>query len=193
MNQAAFINLALLALFGLQHSIMARKWFKEKCKLPKPRRTYALATVAILILIARFWQPMPELAWRFQGAVAIGLYIVWTLGLQLILFGAMSINARELLGLAEPGPPEFHTPFLYTIVRHPIYLGAIFVLWSTPAMTHGRLLFASAMTLYILIGIQFEERDLERIFGDVYRVYKIRVPMLIPSLRRPLPLPPPPR
>ena len=193
MNQAAFINLALLALFGLQHSSMARKWFKEKCKLPKPRRTYALATVAILILIARFWQPMPELAWRFQGAVAIGIYIVWTLGLQLILFGAMSINARELLGLAEPGPPEFHTPFLYTIVRHPTYLGAIFVLWSTPAMTHGRLLFASAMTLYILIGIQFEERDLERIFGDVYRVYKKRVPMLIPSLRRPLPLPPPPR
>ena len=193
MNQAAFINLALLALFGLQHSIMARKWFKEKVKLPKPRRTYALATVAVLILIARFWQPMPELAWRFQGAVAIGLYIVWTLGLQLILFGSMSINARELLGLAEPGPPEFHTPFLYTIVRHPIYLGAIFVIWSTPAMTHGRLLFASAMTLYILIGIQFEERDLERIFGDVYRVYKIRVPMLIPSLRRPLPLPPPPR
>ena len=193
MNQAAFINLALLALFGLQHSIMARKWFKEKCKLPKPRRTYALATVAILILIARFWQPMPELAWRFQGAVAIGLYIVWTLGLQLILFGSMSINARELLGLAEPGPPEFHTPFLYTIVRHPIYLGAIFVIWSTPAMTHGRLLFASAMTLYILIGIQFEERDLERIFGDVYRVYKKRVPMLIPSLRRALPLPPPPR
>ena len=193
MNQAAFINLALLALFGLQHSIMARKWFKEKVKLPKPRRTYALATVAVLILIARFWQPMPELAWQFQGAVAIGLYIVWTLGLQLILFGAMSINARELLGLAEPGPPEFHTPFLYTIVRHPIYLGAIFVLWSTPAMTHGRLLFASAMTLYILIGIQFEERDLERAFGDVYRVYKIRVPMLIPSLRRPLPLPPPPR
>ncbi len=193
MNQAAFINVALLALFGLQHSLMARKWFKEKVNLPKPRRTYALATVAILILIARCWQPMPELAWQFQGAVAIGLYIVWTLGLQLILFGAMSINARELLGLAEPGPPEFHAPFLYTIVRHPMYLGAIFVLWSTPAMTHGRLLFASAMTLYILIGIQFEERDLERIFGDVYRVYKQRVPMLIPSLRRPLPLPPPPR
>ena len=193
MNQAAFINVALLALFGLQHSLMARKWFKEKVNLPKPRRTYALATVAILILIARCWQPMPELAWQFQGAVAIGLYIVWTLGLQLILFGAMSINARELLGLAEPGPPEFHAPFLYTIVRHPMYLGAIFVLWSTPAITHGRLLFASAMTLYILIGIQFEERDLERIFGDVYRVYKQRVPMLIPSLRRPLPLPPPPR
>ena len=147
------------------------------------------------------WLRQPQRLWlrraSFQihlwTSLAIGLYIVWTLGLQLILFGAMSINARELLGLAEPGPPEFHAPFLYTIVRHPMYLGAIFVLWSTPAMTHGRLLFASAMTLYILIGIQFEERDLERIFGDVYRVYKQRVPMLIPSLRRPLPLPPPPR
>ena len=191
MNQAAFINLALLALFGLQHSLMARRWFKERVKLPRPRCTYALATVAVLILIARFWQPMPEVVWHCKGAVAIGIYIVWTIGLQLILFGAMSINWRELLGLAEPGPPEFHTPFLYTIVRHPIYLGAILVLWAAPTMTRGRLLFASAMTLYILIGIQFEERDLERTFGDVYRVYKKRVPMLIPSLQRPLPLPPP--
>lgn len=193
MNQAAFINLALLALFGLQHSLMARRWFKERVKLPRPRCTYALATVAVLILIARFWQPMPEVVWHCKGAVAIGIYIVWTIGLQLILFGAISINWRELLGLAEPGPPEFHTPFLYTIVRHPIYLGAILVLWTAPTTTLGRLLFASAMTLYILIGIQFEERDLERTFGDVYRVYKKRVPMLIPSLQRPLPLPPPRR
>ena len=191
MNLAALINLALLGLFGLQHSIMARQWFKEKWKLAKPRRTYALATVAVLIVIARFWQPMPELAWQFKGAIAIGLYIVWTFGLQLILFGAMSINWRELLGLAEPAPPEFRTPLLYTVVRHPIYLGAILVLWAAPRMTHGRLLFAAGMTLYILIGIQFEERDLERTFGDVYRVYKQRVPMLIPSPQKQPPLPPP--
>jgi methanethiol S-methyltransferase len=180
MNPAALINLALLALFGLQHSIMARPWFKEKLKVPKPRRTYVLATIAVLILIACFWQPMPAIAWHFKGAIGIGLYVVWTFGLQLILFGAMSINYRELLGLAEPGSPQFRTPFLYTLVRHPIYLGAILVLWSAPRMTHGRVLFAAGMTLYILIGIQFEERDLERTFGDVYRVYKQRVPMLIP-------------
>jgi protein-S-isoprenylcysteine O-methyltransferase Ste14 len=191
MNQAALINLALLALFGLQHSVMARPWFKENVKLPKPRRTYALATVAVLIIIARLWQPMPAVAWHYNGVVAIGLYIVWTFGLQLILFGALSINYRELIGLAEPGPPQFHTPFLYTIIRHPIYLGAILVLWAAPHMTHGRLLFAAGMTLYILIGIQFEERDLERTFGDVYRVYKQRVPMLIPSLQRQPQLPPP--
>jgi len=187
----ALINLALLALFGLQHSVMARAWFKENIRLPKPRRTYALATVAVLVIIARFWQPMPAVAWHFNGIIAVGLYIVWTFGLQLILFGAMSINYRELLGFAEPGPPEFHTPFLYTIVRHPIYLGAILVFWAAPHMSHGRLLFAAGMTLYILIGIQFEERDLERTFGDIYRIYKKRVPMLIPSLQKPLQPPPP--
>lgn len=193
MNRAALINLSLLALFGLQHSLMARQSFKQIVNIPRPRRAYALATLAVLAVMALFWQPMPELAWHFKGAIAIGLYIVWTFGLQLILFGAMSINARELLGLAEPAPPEFHTPFLYTIVRHPIYLGAIMVLWAAPRMTHGRLLFAAAMTLYILIGIQFEERDLERTFGEVYRVYKQRVPMLIPSLQKPLPPQPPPQ
>lgn len=190
MNRAALVNLGLLALFGLQHSVMAREWFKRRVRLPRPRRTYALATLAALALVWRFWQPMPEVAWQWRGAVAMGLYVVWTFGLQLILFGAMSINWRELAGLAEPAPAEFHTPFLYTIVRHPIYLGVILTLWATPRMTHGRLLFAAAMTLYILIGIHFEERDLERTFGDVYRVYKERVPMLIPSLRRSLPLPP---
>ncbi|MBL8237946.1 MAG: isoprenylcysteine carboxylmethyltransferase family protein [Bryobacterales bacterium] len=193
MNRAALINLSLLALFGLQHSLMARQSFKQIVNIPRPRRAFALATLAVLAVMALFWQPMPELAWHFKGAIAIGLYIVWTFGLQLILFGAMSINARELLGLAEPAPPEFHTPFLYTIVRHPIYLGAIMVLWAAPRMTHGRLLFAAAMTLYILIGIQFEERDLERTFGEVYRVYKQRVPMLIPSLQKPLPPQPPPQ
>lgn len=184
MSQAALINLALLLLFALQHSVMARPFFKQRFRARYPRRTYALATFTALALIWRFWQPMPEVLWVFKGATAFGLYAIWTFGLQLILFGALAINWRELLGLAEPGPPEFVTPFLYTIVRHPIYLGAILVLWSTPRMTQGRLLFAAAMTLYILIGIQFEERDLERTFGDIYRVYKQRVPMLIPSWRR---------
>lgn len=192
MNTAALTNLALLALFGLQHSLMARAWFKEHVKIARPRRTYVLATLAVFVIMARLWQPMPEVAWLWRGPVAIGLYIVWTFGLQLILFGAMSINVRELLGLAEPAEPEFRTPFLYTIVRHPIYLGVILTLWATPRMTHGRLLFAAGMTLYILIGIQFEERDLERTFGEIYRVYKRRVPMLIPSLQKSLPPQPPP-
>jgi methanethiol S-methyltransferase len=183
MNRAALINLALLLLFGLQHSVMARPWFKERVRFASPRRTYALSTVAVLGLIATFWQPMPAVLWVYKGWVATALYLVWTFGLQLILFGAMAINWKELLGFAEPGPPVFQTPFLYTLVRHPIYLGAILTFWATPRMSHGRLLFATAMTLYILVGIQFEERDLERTFGDIYRVYKQKVPMLIPSWR----------
>lgn len=183
MNRAALINLALLLLFALQHSVMARVSFKKKFPAARSRRIYVVATVAVLLVIAGAWQPMPQVAWHFRGMVAIGLYIVWTFGLQLVLFGAISLNWRELLGLAEPGPPEFRIPFLYTIVRHPIYLGAILVFWAAPRMTYGRLLFASAMTLYILIGIQFEERDLEKTFGELYRAYKKRVPMLIPRLR----------
>lgn len=183
MNPAALQNLALLALFGLQHSLMARTFFKQAIRLPRPRRSYALSTVAVLVLMWQLWAPMPEVAWRWTGAIALGLYAVWTLGLQLVLFGALSIDWRSLVGLAEPGPPAFRTPFLYTIVRHPLYLGVILMLWATPRMTHGRLLFAAGMTLYILVGIQFEERDLERTFGDVYRVYKQRVPMLIPRPR----------
>lgn len=181
MNTDALINLCLLALFGAQHSVMPREWFRRAVRLRNPRRVYVLATFGALAVMGLAWRPMPELAWQFRGAVAVGLYVVWTFGLQLILFGALAINWRELAGLDEPGPPVFRTPFLYTLVRHPIYLGAILVLWAAPRMTHGRLLFAAGMTLYILIGIQFEERDLERTFGEVYRVYKRRVPMLIPK------------
>lgn len=184
MNSAAVWNLALIALFGLQHSVMARPWFKRRVQVSRFRLLYVLATLAVLALIGALWRPMPQPAWVAKGWPAIGLYVTWTFGLQLILMGAISINWKELVGLAEPGPPEFRTPFLYTIVRHPIYLGLILVLWSSPRMSSGRLLFAAAMTLYILIGIQFEERDLERTFGDVYRVYKNRVPMLIPGWRR---------
>lgn len=184
MNPAAIWNLALVALFGLQHTVMARTWFKERFRFPRPRMTYALASVATLVLLWRLWQPMPQLAWLMRGWVAVGLYVVWTFGLQLVLFGAISMDWKELVGLREPGPRQFRTPFLYTVVRHPVYLGLILMLWATPRMSMGRLLFASAMTLYILIGIQFEERDLERAFGDVYRVYKRRVPMLIPGWRR---------
>lgn len=183
MNRAALTNLALLLLFALQHSVMARESFKKRFPSIGSRAVYVVSTIAVLLLVGGAWQPMPEVAWRFRGPVAIGLYVVWTFGLQLVLFGAVSLNWRELLGLAEPGPPEFRIPFLYTIVRHPIYLGAILMFWAAPRMTYGRLLFASAMTLYILIGIQFEERDMERVFGDLYRAYKKRVPMLIPRLR----------
>ncbi|MBM3758348.1 MAG: hypothetical protein FJW38_30780, partial [Acidobacteria bacterium] len=142
MSQAALINLALLLLFALQHSVMARPFFKQRFRARKPRRTYVLATFAALALIWRFWQPMPDVLWLFKGATAFGFYAIWTFGLQLILFGALAINWRELLGIAEPGPPAFVTPFLYTIVRHPIYLGAR--LWCKIWVDTGLIPFRSA-------------------------------------------------
>jgi methanethiol S-methyltransferase len=183
MTPEALINLALIAGFGLQHSLMARQWFKRRFPVARSRLLYVLATFAALFLMAALWQPMPAVVWLWRGWVRWGLWAVFTVGVQLILFGALAINWRELLGFAEPAPPKFQTPFLYTLVRHPIYLGVILALWAAPRMTQGRLLFAAAMTLYIFIGIHFEERDLVRQFGDVYRAYQRRVGMLIPKWR----------
>lgn len=184
MTSEAISNIALLLLFGLQHSLMARQWFKRRFPAHRQRRAYVFATFAVLAIMAALWQPMETVVWVYRGWVRWGLWAVFTIGVQLILFGALAINWRELVGIDEPGTPEFRTPFLYTLVRHPIYLGAILALWAAPRMTSGRLLFASGMTLYILIGVQFEERDLVRQFGDVYRAYQRRVGMLLPKWRQ---------
>jgi protein-S-isoprenylcysteine O-methyltransferase Ste14 len=192
--EALAVNTALLATFAVQHSLMARPFFKRWWTrlVPKPveRSTYVLFASAALILLFWQWRPLPHVAWEFGGPMAgVVLQVVFWLGWGLVLVSTFLISHFELFGLKqvimawlgrEPEAPVFRTPLLYKQVRHPIYLGFFLAFWATPVMTVGHLLFAVATTGYILIGIQLKERDLLKLFGEQYRAYKQKVRMLIP-------------
>lgn len=196
---AVAINLALLILFGLQHSVMARPTFKALWTriVPEPieRSTYVLVSSLVLAFIMWQWQPMPGTVWQVTNGVAAG--IVWTvyvLGWLLVLVSTFAIDHFDLFGLRQvfnffhrqpPASPEFKEGWLYRLVRHPLMLGFVIVFWAAPVMSEGRLLFAAGMTLYILIALNFEERDLAVTLGNQYREYQTRVPMLVPFARRP--------
>jgi methanethiol S-methyltransferase len=193
--EALAVNIALLGIFAVQHSVMARRGFKRWWTRIVPeaaeRSTYVLFASAALALLCWQWRAMPEpVIWDAQNPMIVGLLqgIFW-LGWALLLFSTFLINHFELFGLRqaigrllhwETPKPEFKTPSVYRRVRHPIYLGFLLSFWSTPVMTAGHLLFAVATTGYILIGIYFEERDLIALFGDQYRRYRSQVGMLIP-------------
>jgi protein-S-isoprenylcysteine O-methyltransferase Ste14 len=193
--EAISVNVALLAIFALQHSVMARRGFKRWWTriVPEPveRSTYVLCATAALALLCWQWRPIPDpVIWMLQDPLAIAaLHAIFWLGWGLLLLSTFLINHFELFGLRqvigrllnwETPAPEFKTPLVYRRVRHPIYLGFLLAFWSTPTMTAGHLLFAGATTGYILIGIYFEERDLVALFGDKYRRYRRQVGMLIP-------------
>ena len=191
------VNLALLVLFGVQHSVMARKGFKEAWTriVPRPieRSTYVLASSACLALLFLLWHPIPRVVWSVESSAArIGLVAVAVLGWLVALFSTFLINHLELFGLrqvylatrrTEPRPPRFTTPLLYRFVRHPLYLGFILAFWAAPTMTVGHLVFALGMLGYILAGIQLEERDLVREFGARYVAYREQVRALVPIPR----------
>jgi protein-S-isoprenylcysteine O-methyltransferase Ste14 len=195
--QALATNLLLLALFGVQHSVMARRGFKQWWTRMVPaaveRSTFMVATSAVLVLLFWFWVPIPApVVWRVEsGTGATVLWSLFALGWLLVLLSTFQIDHFELFGLRQTfarlkqrAVPEarFLTPWLYRLVRHPLYLGFLLGFWCVPVMTGGRLLFAGGLSIYILIGIFFEERDLVRTFGDRYRAYREQVGMLIPRL-----------
>jgi len=198
--QALGIDLLLLSLFGIQHSVMARRSFKRWwTRLVPPaveRSTYVLATCAVLALLFGCWVPIEApVVWRVDHPA--GAALLWGLfgtGWLLALVSTFLINHFELFGLQqvlarlrrrESPAARFDTPLLYRYVRHPLYAGLLLSFWAVPVMTAGRLLFASGFTAYILIGIGFEERDLIQQFGARYRRYRERVGMLLPRPRWP--------
>jgi len=192
--QSVIINLLLMSIFAIQHSVMARRQFKEWWTqfIPKSveRSTYVLFATFALALLCWQWRPIPTVVWQFDNPdIAKALVGLSHLGWLIVLTSTFLINHFELFGLHQvannlvdrPMPaPRFRTPLYYRFVRHPIYLGFIIAFWATPVMSAGHLLFAAVTTAYIFVGTLLEERDLIDIFGDEYRRYRERVPMLVP-------------
>jgi protein-S-isoprenylcysteine O-methyltransferase Ste14 len=195
LSGAIVINLLLLGLFAIQHTIMARSAFKQWWAKILPvacqRSTYVLFSSLILLLLFWQWRPIPLPVWQIGGIAAWLLIGVYCVGWLIVLASTFMIDHFDLSGLrqaffalrgAELPGQSFKTPLLYKIVRHPLMLGFLLVFWATPEMTAGHLLFAIMTTAYILVGLQFEERDLIAQFGTTYQQYRRRVPMLLPRI-----------
>jgi protein-S-isoprenylcysteine O-methyltransferase Ste14 len=195
---ALFINAALLGLFAIQHSVMARQGFKRVWTkiIPEPaeRSTYVLLSSLCLILLFWQWRPMGGVIWDVQNVVGRAIaYSLYGFGWVMLLVATFLINHFDLFGLRQVfvylkgkqyKPLGFTTPWLYKMVRHPLYVGWLFIFWATPTMTVAHLVFAVATTAYILVAIQLEERDLVQIHGKSYETYQQQVPMLIPNGRK---------
>lgn len=197
---ALAINASLLGLFAVQHSVMARQWFKTAwtriVPAPVERSTYVLLSSLALLVLFWKWQPMGGVIWNVENAYGrLALQALYASGWLIVLISTFLINHFDLFGLRQVWlylsgrpytPLKFRTPGLYRVVRHPLYVGWLLVFWSAPVMTSAHLVFAIATTAYILIAIQFEERDLVRLHGE-YAEYRRRVPMILPigsSMRR---------
>jgi protein-S-isoprenylcysteine O-methyltransferase Ste14 len=193
--QALGIDLALLAGFAIPHSVMARpafkRWWTQFVPEPAERSTYVLVSSLLMVGLFVLWQPIGGVIWRvpdgWPHAVVLGLYFF---GWALLLYSTFLIDHFDLFGLTQVWrqlrgaayrSPQFHTPSLYKVVRHPLYIGWLTIFWSATTMTVAHLVFAVMTTAYILIAIRFEERDLAAAFHE-YDGYRRRTPMLIPRL-----------
>jgi methanethiol S-methyltransferase len=195
---ALSVNLGLLSVFSLQHSVMARpafkRWWTRYVPESAERSTYVLFSCIALILLFAFWEPMGGVVWKVEHPVARGIaYTLFASGWLLVVAMTYQINHFDLFGLRQVWlhfrkrpytQLSFGTPGLYRFVRHPLYVGWLLGFWATPTMTVAHLVFALATTAYILIAIRFEERDLVAVHGDRYAQYQATVPMLIPRPAR---------
>ena len=194
LGEALLIDAGLLALFAVQHSLMARPWFKRSWTriVPQPaeRSTYVLLSSLLMLLLFWQWRPIGGVVWNVdQPTLRIAFHAVCGAGFLLVLASTFLINHFDLFGLRQVflyligrdyTEIKFRTPVLYKHVRHPLYLGWLLAFWSTPTMTVAHLVFSIATTAYILIAIQLEEKDLVSAHGDAYRHYRKRVPMILP-------------
>lgn len=193
---AVIINIGLIALFGIQHSVMARSGFKSWLTRFWPasieRSLYVLATVIMLGLIYHFWRPITPLVWSAQADwLRMLLWGLFFAGWVILFIATCLLNHFELFGLRQAWADfrrkavpvmQFRTPLFYKLVRHPIYTGILLAIWAIPDMSQGHLLFAAGMTIYILIGVRYEEKDLVAHLGEHYTEYRKRVGAVIPGI-----------
>lgn len=195
-GEAVVVNVLLLGLFAVQHSVMARPAFKRWWTRFVPphveRSSYVLASSLLLILLFWQWRPLPGVVWGAEQPVAAVLWVLFGVGWFFVLISTFLIDHFDLFGLrqvfayasGQPHiPPPFRTPALYKIVRHPIMVGFVIAFWFTPTMTWGHLLFAGMTTAYIFVGVFLEERDMTHAFGVTYEEYRRRVGMIVPRRR----------
>ncbi len=195
MYSSIFINIILLSVFALQHSIMARpkfkEWFNSIFSQAMERSTYILLSSLALILIYWQWQPITTIVWETENTILSSIITgIFFLGWLIVLLSTFMINHLELFGLAQifdnlknkqTPNPKFQTNYLYKLVRHPLMLGFLIAFWATPTMTVGHLLFALITTIYIFVAVKYlEEKDLKKVIGKKYETYQKEVPMIIP-------------
>jgi methanethiol S-methyltransferase len=193
---AVLVDVALLVLFAVQHSVMARPWFKRAwTRFVAPsieRSTYVLLASAVLALLAWQWRPLSATVWSVEPAWArAALWAGYASGWAILVLSSFLLGHFEMFGLQQVirrarnramPTTAFREPLIYRFVRHPLMTGFLIAFWSTPDMSVGRLLFAAGSTSYIVIAVRVEERDLRRELGDPYQRYTARVPRFIPAL-----------
>lgn len=197
LGESILIDLGLLALFALQHTVMARprfkRWFTKLAPAAVERSTFVLLSTLILILLVWQWRPLPEPVWQVEGGAAVALYLVSGVGWGIVLLATFMIDHFDLFGLRQVFAfatgrryrgPQFRERLLYKVCRHPLMLGFVVAFWATPAMTVGHLLFAAVSTAYVLVALRIEEATLLELHPVEYASYQRRVRMLIPVPRR---------